>query len=66
MVVSIVIGLIVALVFVLMGAEIMLIGGGLANAALNAVIVVLMLGILAAVHRQLAGPNTEAVSETFE
>ena len=65
-VISIVIGLIVALVFGLMGPEIMLIGGGLVNAAFNAVIVVVMLGILAAVHRQLAGPDAEAVSETFE
>lgn len=65
-VVSMVIGLIVALVFGLMGPEIGAIGSGIVNSALNAVYVVLMLGVLAAVHRQLAGPDAETVSETFE
>ncbi|WP_370178827.1 hypothetical protein [Alteriqipengyuania sp.] len=65
-VVSGVINLIVMLVFGLMGQEIMMVGTGLVNSAVNAVVIVLMLGILAAVHRQLAGPDTDAVSETFE
>ena len=65
-VVSIVLGLLVALVFGLAGTEIALIGSGIANAFLNAVYVVLMLGVLAAVHRQLAGPDADAVSEDFE
>lgn len=54
-VVSIVISLFVVLVFGLMGDEIALIGSAIFNAAINAVYVVLMLGVLAAVHRQLAG-----------
>ncbi len=66
LVVSLVLGLIVALVFGLAGPEVAAIGAGLFNAILNAVYVVIMLGVLAAVHRQLAGPDTEAVTETFE
>lgn len=65
-VVSTVIGLIVMLIFGLMGPEVMMVGSGLVNSAINAVFIVLMLGILAAIHRQLAGPDAETVSETFE
>jgi|TARA_R100000049_G_C1954374_1_gene105922 hypothetical protein len=65
-VVSGVIGLIVMLVFGLMGDEVMLVGSGLINSAVNAVVIVLMLAILAAVHRQLAGPSAQSVGETFE
>jgi len=65
-VVSGVIGMIVMLVFGLMGEEVMLIGSGLINSAVNAVVIVLMLGVLAAVHRQLAGPSAESMGETFE
>lgn len=65
-VVSGVIGMIVMLVFGLMGEEVMLVGSGLINSAVNAVVIVLMLGVLAAVHRQLAGPSVESVGETFE
>ena len=61
-----VLGLIVGLVFGLAGGEVARIGGGLFNSVLNAVYVVLMLGVLAAIHRQLAGPDAEVVSETFE
>ena len=50
----------------LIGAGLAAIGAGMFNAILNAVYVVIMLGVLAAVHRQLAGPDTEAVTETFE
>ena len=49
-----------------MGEEVMLIGSGLINSAVNAVVIVLMLGVLAAVHRQLAGPSAESMGETFE
>ncbi|MAK99819.1 MAG: hypothetical protein CL805_12025 [Citromicrobium sp.] len=65
-VVSMVLGLIVGLVFGLAGGEVARIGGGLFNSLLNAVYVVLMLGVLVAIHRQLAGPDAEVVSETFE
>ncbi|MEL7718430.1 hypothetical protein AAG604_15120 [Citromicrobium bathyomarinum] len=65
-VVSGVIGMIVMLVFGLMGEEVMLIGSGLINSAVNAVVIVLMLGVLAAVHGQLAGPSAESMGETFE
>ena len=65
-VVSGVIGMIVMLVFGLMGDEVMLIGSGLINSAVNAVVIVLMLGVLAAVPRQLAGPSAESMGETFE
>jgi len=66
LVVSTVISLIVMLVFGLMGEEVMRVGSGLVNSAINAVFIVVMLGVLAAVHRQLAGPDVEEMSETFE
>ena len=65
-VVSMVLGMIVMLVFGLMGEEVALIGSGFVNSALNAVYLVLFLGVLAAIHRQLAGPDAQVVSETFE
>ena len=65
-VVSMVLGMIVMLIFGLMGEEVALIGSGFVNSALNAVYLVLFLGVLAAIHRQLAGPDAQVVSETFE
>ncbi len=65
-VVSGVIGLIVALVFGLAGPDVAVFGTGFFNAILNAVYIVLMLGVLAGIHRQLAGPDAETMSETFE
>lgn len=66
MVISLVLGMIVMLIFGLAGPETMAIGSGIVNSVFNAIYVVLMLGILAAVHRQLAGPDAETISEDFE
>lgn len=53
-------------VFAALGAQVEAIGNGIVSSALNAVFAVIFLAALAAVHRQLAGPSTESVSETFE
>lgn len=66
LVVGVVISMVVGLVFALAGPEAALIGNALVAALLNAVWATLFLAALAAVHRQLGGERTEAVSETFE
>jgi hypothetical protein len=65
-VVSMVLGMVIAALTLLAGDEGGLIVSGLFNAVLNLVTVVIVLAVLAAVHRQLAGPSAAAVSETFE
>jgi membrane-anchored glycerophosphoryl diester phosphodiesterase (GDPDase) len=61
-----VVSMIVGLVFALFGATAALIGQAIVSGLLNAAWVVLFLAVLAAIHRQLAGPSAEAVRETFE
>jgi hypothetical protein len=61
-----VVGMVVGLVFALFGATGALIGQAIVSGLLNATWVVLFLAVLAAIHRQLAGPSSEAVRETFE
>ncbi len=41
-------------------------GNGIVSGLSNAIVGALLLGVLAAVHRQLAGPPKEEISETFE
>ncbi len=65
LVLSIVIGLIVGLVAAVAGDGAIIVSG-VFNALLNMIFVVVVLGVLAAVHRQLAGPSAATVSETFE
>lgn len=65
-VISLVLSLLVTLIFGLAGPEVSAIGVGMFNAVLNAVYVVLMLGVLAAIHRQLAIPDADPADETFE
>ena len=65
-VVGSVVGMVVGLVFALFGTTGALIGQAIVSGLLNATWVVLFLAVLAAIHRQLAGPSSEAVRETFE
>lgn len=66
MVIFIVVSMIFGILFALMGPQGMLIGNALISSLVNAVWIMVFLAVLAAVHRQLAGPSAEAVSETFE
>ncbi|WP_427968616.1 glycerophosphoryl diester phosphodiesterase membrane domain-containing protein [Altererythrobacter sp.] len=58
--------MIFGLILAVIGGDIEVIGNGVISSAINAIFVTVFLAVLAAVHRQLAGPSTEAVSETFE
>ncbi|MFV0643015.1 MAG: hypothetical protein ACK5NN_00715 [Sphingomonadaceae bacterium] len=64
LVISMVLSMVSGLFLALMGAEIALIANGIVSGILNAVWIVLMLGVWAAVHRQLAG-ETASVAEQF-
>lgn len=61
-----VISMVVGLFLALGGAQTALIGQAVISGLINAVFYVIFLGVLAAIYRQLAGPSTEAVRETFE
>ena len=65
-VISLLVTLILGVVFAALGGQIELIGNALVSSVVNAGFVVLYLGVLVAIHSQLAGPNTAALSETFE
>ena len=60
-VVAIVISLVLGLILALAGAEIALIGNALVSGLINAIFYVIFLAVLAAIHRQLAGPSAEVV-----
>lgn len=61
-----VISMIVGLLLAITGPDIALIGQSMVSGLMNAVWVVVMLAVLAAIHRQLAGDSAEAISQTFE
>lgn len=65
-IVSIVVTMVVGVLFAAMGGQLELIGNGFFSALLNAVFVVIFLGVLAGIHRQLAGPSQADISDTFE
>ncbi len=48
------------------GGRITMLAAGIVSGVVAAVAGVVMIAILSAIHRQLAGPSAEAVSETFE
>ena len=48
------------------GGPVASIGGGLVNAAVNTIVTVIFLVVIAAIHRQLSGATPERLSETFE
>ena len=65
-VVSMVVTMVVGVLSAAMGGQLELIGNGLFAALLNAAFVVIFLGVLAGVHRQLSGPSHAEISDTFE
>ncbi|MBE5074552.1 glycerophosphoryl diester phosphodiesterase membrane domain-containing protein [Erythrobacteraceae bacterium E2-1 Yellow Sea] len=65
-IVSGVVTMVMGVLFAAMGGQLELIGNGLFAALLNAVFVVIFLGVLAGVHRQLSGPSQADISDTFE
>jgi len=65
-VVAIVVTLVFGLVFAALGSEIETIGNGVVASLVNAVVTVIFLAVLAAVHRQLAGSASGQAGVTFE
>lgn len=61
-----VISMVAGLIFAMAGAETAVIGQAVVSGLVNAVFYVIFLAVLAAIYRQLAGPSTEAVRETFD
>jgi hypothetical protein len=57
---------ILGLVFSAIGGQIADIGNGIVSAAVNTLIGVIFLVVIAAVHRQLAGHSPEGLAKTFE
>lgn len=65
-VVATVLGMIVSALGLVIGASGGLIVNTVVSGLISAVISVVFVAVIAAAHRQLAGPSAEAVSETFE
>lgn len=65
-VVAMMVSMVIGLIFALGGPEMAVIGQAVVSGLINAAFVVLFLGVLAAIYRQLAGPSADAVRETFE
>lgn len=61
-----VVSAILGLGFALAGAEIAMVGNAIVSGMVNAVFLVIFLAVLAAMHRQLAGPAPETVSAAFD
>lgn len=57
---------ILGLVLSAAGTQVAQIGNGVVSALVNAVMGVVFLVVIAAVHRQLAGPSTDGLAATFE
>lgn len=65
-IVAVVVTLVLGVIFAAVGGQVELIGNAVVGSLVNAVFAVIVYSVLAAVHRQLAGPSAEAVSDTFE
>jgi len=65
MVISLVLGLVFG-VFSLIGDHAFLIISAIGNGLVNMAVVVVMLAVLAAIHRQLSGKSNGTISQTFE
>lgn len=63
--ISMVLGAIIGIILAFAGSETALIGQAIVSGFTNAVFVTIFLAVLAAIHRQLAGPAPETVGETF-
>ncbi len=60
------VSMVVGVVFAALGGEIEKIGNAIFSSLINAAFVVVFFGVLAGVHRQLAGEAPEALTELFE
>ncbi|BBC72097.1 conserved hypothetical protein [Altererythrobacter sp. B11] len=65
-VISMVLGLVVGALLLVAGPEVFKMVNAVFSGFVSAVVSVVMLAVLAAVHRQLAGPSAGALSRTFE
>ena len=65
-VLSMVVGMVIMGVLTLLGDSLGVIVNGVLSGLLGAFATVVFVAVLAAIHRQLAGPSAAAVSETFE
>lgn len=61
-----IVSMVVGLVLAIGGQEVADIGKAIVSGAMNAAWVTILLAVLAAIHRQLAGESPQAVSETFD
>jgi hypothetical protein len=66
LVVSTILAAVLGLLFALFGGSTAMVLNGLVSSILGCVLTVVFVAVIAAVHRQLAGPSAEAVSATFE
>ncbi|ALE17345.1 hypothetical protein AMC99_02059 [Altererythrobacter epoxidivorans] len=66
MVVTAVVTMVLGVLFAAIGGQVELIGNGVVSSLVNAVFLLIFYAALTAVHRQLGGPTTSEVSETFE
>lgn len=66
MVIAVLVSLVFGVVFAALGSTAQQIGGGFVESAVGAAVAVVLLAAVAAVHRQLSGPDGVDVSETFE
>lgn len=66
MVISIVVGIPLALGAMLLGETVGLLVNGIVSGAIGAVVTVIAVAILASIHRQLSGPSSTAIGEVFE
>lgn len=65
LVLAIVLGIVIAVLTLLTGPTGSAVVNGIVNGLVNMAGVTLIMAVLAAIHRQLAGPSAAAVSETF-
>lgn len=66
MVVTLIVTMVLAVVLAAIGGQVETIGNALVASLINAGFVVLFLGVLAGVHRQLGGDRPEELSEVFD
>lgn len=66
MVVTAVVTMVLGVLFAAIGGQVEMIGNGVVSSLVNAVFLLIFYAALTAVHRQLSGPTTSEVSETFE
>jgi membrane-anchored glycerophosphoryl diester phosphodiesterase (GDPDase) len=66
LVISTVLAAVLGLLFALFGTSTAMVLNGLVSSILSCVLTVVFVAVIAAVHRQLAGPSAQAVSATFD